>query len=121
MLTSISQDSDQYDLDYFLAKYGNHFGAMAKESNLQQIKPIQFAVHPTECHKKNKIHYFKAPHQPSIVQCLCKTYHTLFTSRHYQLSQRSVTPPPTSGSGFGSATPMDITLNQFKKTKNTIL
>jgi hypothetical protein len=116
MPTLINQDPDQYDLDYFLAKYGDRFGAMAKENNLQQIKPIQFAVHPTKCNKKNKIHYFKAPHQPTVVQCLCKTYHTLFTSRHYQLPSRSATPPPTSG----SATPIDITPNQFKKTKDTI-
>jgi hypothetical protein len=40
MPTSISQEPDQYDLDYFLAKYGDRFGAMAKENNLQQIKPI---------------------------------------------------------------------------------
>src|SRR5689334_3667575 len=116
MPTFINQDPDQYDLDYFLAKYGDRFGAMAKENNMQQIKPIQFAVHPTECHKRNKIHYFKAPLQPSVVQCLCKTYHTLFTSRHYQLPPRSTTPPHTTG----SATPMDITPNQFKKTKDTI-
>ena len=67
MPTLINQDPDQYDLDYFLAKYGDRFGAMTKENNLQQIKPIQFAVHPNECNTKNKIHYFKAPHQPSVV------------------------------------------------------
>jgi hypothetical protein len=116
----IDQDPDCFDLDYFHNKYSDRYGAMMRESNINEIKVMPFAFNPSECStkkkEKEKVHYFHIPTEPAIVQCLCHKYHTFLTSSYLNVPPRQATPPPTTSQSMD----IDMTPSKFKKIKDTI-
>jgi hypothetical protein len=112
MPTSVTQELDTTNLDFFYANYSKSFGIGFHEDTPNKPKPIPPNINPAQCLIKDlrgsskTTHFFKAPNVTSIVKCFCRKFHTNFISQSkhpYNLDTQNFSP---------------VTSN--KKTKNLV-
>ena len=75
-------EPDSFDLDHFLSKCNNSFGAVTHDRNCRSLKFLPPNINPTSCDSGEGFHFFAKPIAPTITTCLCKKYHTYFASQH---------------------------------------
>ena len=102
MPTLITEEPDAYDLDYYYNKYPDRFGIGTKETDPSTLRILPKDVNPLNCEANKQHHYFKMPTQPALTTCLCRKYHTNFTSKHYKITH------PTTPSSSSKQAAMDI-------------
>ena len=108
MPTLIQHETDSFDLDYFLSKYSDRYGAVTREQNITQLKPIPFAINPSQYIITKQLYYFYILSQLSLTNCLYNKYYTYFTSKYHTLeTSRPSTPTPNSN----TPTSIDIISN----------
>ncbi|CAG8631673.1 5901_t:CDS:2, partial [Scutellospora calospora] len=110
-------EPDSFDLDNYLAKYGNTSGSVTHDNNIRTLKVLPINFNPTTCDLQNGFYFFAKPIAPIITTCICKKYHTYFTSQHITISTSSQ-PTTENISDSSNSMEIDFDIKLFKSLKS---
>ena len=99
MSTLVNLIPDSYNIDYFLSYYSDHYDISFVEADTSKARILIACFNPQQCEpaKQNR-HYMCVPEQPQVATCLCRKYHTTFTSQRFKyndISRLSTSTPAT--------------------------